>query len=66
MTSQAKKDIDCIAMKRDAQARIYEEIKDMSPQEQINYFRNAIRTSRFRDWWERAGKPSTSGARQAS
>ncbi|MBI3193059.1 MAG: hypothetical protein HYZ34_01170 [Ignavibacteriae bacterium] len=43
--------LDCIAIKREAQARIYEEIKGMTHQEEIEYFRNAISTSRFREWW---------------
>jgi len=30
---------DCLAFKWDVQSRIYEEIKDLSPEEQIAYFR---------------------------
>ena len=66
MTSQVKKEFDCLEMKRDAQARIFEEIQDMSAQEQIEYFRHAIHSSRFREWWERAGKPSGGEIKQAS
>jgi hypothetical protein len=66
MTSQMKKEFDCIEMKRDAQARIFEEIKGMSPQEQIEYFRHAIQSSRFGEWWERTGKPSGGVIKQAS
>ena len=48
MTSQVKtKEFDCIAMKRDAQARIYDQIRGMSVEEQIDYFRTAVRSSRL-------------------
>jgi hypothetical protein len=54
MNKTNKKESDCIAMKREAQSRIYEETKNMTPQQQIEYFRNAVRKSRFREWWEQA------------
>lgn len=37
---------DCMKMKREIQAKIYKEIKDMSPEEQIAYFNSA--GARFR------------------
>ena len=40
-TSKVKKDFDCIEFKRQAQARIYEIIKNLSPEEEIEYFRKA-------------------------
>ena len=54
MNQMNKKEFDCIAIKREAQSRIYEETKDMTPQQQIEYFRNAVRKSHFREWWEQA------------
>ena len=54
MNQPNKKEFDCIAIKREAQSRIYEETKDMTPQQQIEYFRNAVLKSRFREWWEQA------------
>ncbi len=39
MTTQRKKTFDCIEMKRRAQERIYAETKDLSPQEEIEYYR---------------------------
>lgn len=56
------KEFDCIDMKREIQSQIYEETKDMSPQQLIEYFRNAVRSSKFRDWWEQAGKGPKKGA----
>lgn len=52
MSQSSKKHIDCIAMKREAQNRIYEETKGLSPKQQIDYFRNAVRSSQFKQWWE--------------
>lgn len=34
-----KKDFDCVEMKRKIQEEIYEEIKDMTIEEEIEYFR---------------------------
>ncbi|MBI5216311.1 MAG: hypothetical protein HY960_11210 [Ignavibacteriae bacterium] len=58
MMNQQNKEFDCIAMKREIQNQIYEETKDMSSLERLEYFRNAVRSSKFRDWWEHAGKDS--------
>ncbi len=33
--------IDCVKMKREIQQQIYEEIKDLSAQDQLDYFRKA-------------------------
>jgi hypothetical protein len=45
--------IDCIAEKRNAQARIYQDIKNMTPKQEIEYFRARVRAGRFRDKWDR-------------
>lgn len=61
MKMTRKKDFDCIAFKRKAQARIFEQIKDMSPREEIDYFNRSVLEGPFGDWWERAKKISGSG-----
>jgi chemotaxis regulatin CheY-phosphate phosphatase CheZ len=54
MTNQTpNKEFDCVAMKREAQERIYQEIKDMTPEQEIQYFRDAVEKSEFRDWWKK-------------
>ena len=63
MSQSSKKHIDCIAMKREAQSRIYEETKGLSPKQQIEYFREAVRSSQFKQWWEQG---NTILARRAS
>jgi len=44
---------DCIAFKERVQAEIYEEIKDLTPSQQIEYFRKAAETGPFADWWKK-------------
>jgi len=61
MTNQQNKEFDCIAMKREAQTLIYEEIKNMSPEQQIEYFRNAVQSSKFREWWNATRKNNKTG-----
>lgn len=36
-----KKDFDCVEMKRKAQQRVYDETREMSRQEELDYFREA-------------------------
>jgi len=45
-----EKTFDCIKMKEDIQARIYEEIKDMSSSERADYFRKKSQESAL---WQR-------------
>lgn len=45
---------DCVKMKHEIQAKIYEEIKDMSPEEQIAYFNRA--GARFRKRYRQAAQ----------
>ncbi len=52
MVTEQKKDFDCIQIKRDAQTEIYEAIKQMSPEEEIVYFRRSIEESKFSSWWK--------------
>ncbi len=52
MATQEKKEFDCIQIKRDAQVKIYQAIKQMTPQEEIAYFRQSIEQSKFFAWWK--------------
>lgn len=45
------KEFDCIDFKRRAQARIYEHIKDLRPEEEIDYFRQAAEQGELGSWW---------------
>lgn len=52
MTTQRNKKFDCIQNKRDAQTKIYQTIKQMTPEEEIAYFRQSIDQSKFSNWWK--------------
>jgi len=41
------KEFDCVKMKRQIQEKIFEETKDMTHQELLDYFRKRIANSRF-------------------
>lgn len=45
------KSFDCVAYKRRIQLKIYEEIRQLSPQEQILYFHTAAKTGPLGAWW---------------
>ena len=47
-----KKEFDSIQIKRDAQEAIYEAIKKMTPEEEIDYFRKSVERSKFSKWWQ--------------
>ena len=52
-----KKKFDAIEMKRQIQEEIYEETKDMSPDEFIAYVRQRIANSRFADFLSEPSQP---------
>ena len=47
-TINIQKEFDCLEMKKEIQAKIYEEIKDMTAQERILYFRISPEQDPFR------------------
>lgn len=47
MTTKTEKSFDCIAFKRRAQEKIYEEIKEMTAEEEIAYFKRLAKTGPF-------------------
>lgn len=50
--TEVKKEFDCVEFKRRAQSRIYERIKGLSPEEEIEYFRRAADEGPLGDWWK--------------
>ena len=51
-TREPQKDFDCVEFKRRAQARINERIKNLSPQEEIDYFRRAAEEGPLGQPWK--------------
>jgi hypothetical protein len=47
-----EKGFDCIEFKRRAQAEIYQEIKGLSPEKQIAYFRRRAAQGPLGKWWK--------------
>ncbi|MCL2131387.1 MAG: hypothetical protein FWH36_02865 [Lentimicrobiaceae bacterium] len=52
-TGTEKKEFDCLKMKAEIQAKIYEEIKDMSAAEELAYFNEKVQNSAL---WQRLVK----------
>ncbi len=50
-TTDWEKEFDCVEFKRRAQSRIYERIKGLSPEEEIEYFRKAVDEGPLAEWW---------------
>lgn len=53
-------------MKREAQETIYQEIKEMTPEQEAAYFRRAVASSRFKEWSEKIGAPATKDSQVAA
>jgi hypothetical protein len=51
--TKTRQPVDCVALKRQAQAKIYDDTKDMSPAEQIAYFRRRAESGGLGAWWKR-------------
>lgn len=51
MIEKKGKDFDCLKFKETAQARIYERIKNLSTEEQIEYFKDRAEKGPLGDWW---------------
>jgi len=64
MTSQtrAKKSFDCLAYKQRVQAEVYQEIKDMSFEEEQGYFQRRAEEGPLGQWWKRIKAASQSRA----
>ena len=61
--TKAKKTFDCLAYKDRVQEEIYEKIKDMTVQEQIDYYNRAAETGPLGDWWRSIRKPPARDAK---
>lgn len=47
-----EKGFDCLAFKRQAQAEIYEAIRDLPVPQQIEYLRRRAESGALGDWWK--------------
>ena len=62
------KDFDCIDFKRTAQEKIYDQIKGLTPAEEIAWFRRNVAQGPFGSWTERLSsrRAESSGADHCS
>ena len=57
--TKVEKDFDCLKFKQQAQDKISEEIKNLTPTEQIEYFRQEAESSSLGQWWKSIKSRST-------
>ncbi len=57
--TKVEKDFDCLKFKQQAQEKIFEEIKNHTPNEQIEYFRQEAESSSLGQWWKSIKNRST-------
>ena len=62
---KAKQDFDCVAFKREAQSKVYEETKGLSLKEQVAYFRKKAGSGPLGKWWKRLPSVSPVQKRRA-
>lgn len=56
------KEFKCVDFKHEAQMQIYKEIKNLTPEGEIEYFRRRVKSSFFGKWWEKPhGGPAAVG-----
>lgn len=46
------KEFKCVDFKHETQVQIYKEIKNLTPEEEIEYFRHRAESGVFGKWWE--------------
>lgn len=51
--TKTDKEFDCVEFKNEAQLEIYEQIKGLSPEAQIRYYRDRAASGVLGDWWKR-------------
>ena len=46
---KAKKDFDCLEMKREIQEKMYEQTKDMTPKQEQEFIRKSVESGSFKE-----------------
>lgn len=66
MTTIDLEHFDCLAYKRRGQHEIYEHIKHLSPQEEVNWFREQVQAGPLAEWWQSlSSSPETAVQRRS-
>jgi hypothetical protein len=61
-TKRKNKTFDCISYKHEVQSKIYEETRNMTPEEQIEYFRRRAEEGSLGSWWRKVQEQRSGGA----
>jgi hypothetical protein len=64
--STTEKAFDCIEYKRRVQAEIYEKIKDLTPGEEIDFFRRRAEEGSLGEWWRQVQSGVTDSVSKGS
>ncbi|BAZ12122.1 hypothetical protein NIES4071_39500 [Calothrix sp. NIES-4071] len=58
--TKVEKDFDCLEFKQKAQEEAFENIKNLTREEQIRYYRTIAESSPLGNWWKKVkNKPSS-------
>lgn len=60
-----KKEFDCVGFKRKVQAKIYDETRNLSLPEQVDYFRKRVESGSLGKWWKQLLSTPPSRKRKA-
>jgi hypothetical protein len=64
MSQTTEKSFDCLAFKWKVEAEIYQEIKDLTPEQQIEYFRRHAQTGPFAELVAKLREQASPGRRR--
>lgn len=62
MKTKVIKGFDCVKMKHDAQAKIYEATKGMTPEQELEYIHQQANAGEVGEWWRNLGKKTAKAA----
>lgn len=57
--NKVEEDFDCLEFKQKAQEEAYENIKNLTPEKQIKYYRTIAESSSLGDWWKKVKNKSS-------
>ena len=61
--NKTEKEFDCIAFKRQAQRKVFDETKNLTLEDQVSYFRKRANSGPLGKWWKRLPSASPSQKR---
>jgi|KBSMisStaDraftv2_1062788.scaffolds.fasta_scaffold5176463_1 hypothetical protein len=62
----AKKPFDCVEMKHRIQADIYRETKDLTPRQELEFWRRSAEAGSWGEWWKKVHRAAAKPNERAS